>query len=76
MKAGAVIRWLSELDPEEHLAIIWWTREDIRASLELDTLEPEQWENVVDIWDKATASDGQEMYGALLEIAGEVTDNV
>lgn len=74
MKAGAVIKWLSKLDPDEYIAVIWWTREDVKAFLEIDSLSNEDMRHIVNEWEDNTMATAEDMADMLEEVAREVLD--
>lgn len=72
MKAGAVIKWLSQLDPDEYVAVVWWTRESVKASLDIEDLDPRDWRHIVHEFDSETMPQVQELSLTLDQVTREV----
>lgn len=72
MKAGQVIHWLSQLDPNEYVAVIWWTRDSVKASLNIEELDPKDWRHIVHEFDDETLPQVEELSSSLDQIAREV----
>jgi len=74
MKAGAVIKWLSQLDPEEYVAVAWWTLESVKASLDIEDLDAKDWRHIVHEWEMSTQEEAESMSDTLTQTAREVLE--